>query len=151
MNYSMAIFLINSHARAMACTYEADEGAKRTLFKTLDPNIKEGDYVIVATGTRHGMTVVKVIEADVDVDFDAPDKVEWIVGSVDRAQHERLLEHEKEAIQAIKSAELRKKREELRAAMFADHVETLKALPIAAINGDDEEQEVKTTYTQYSR
>lgn len=138
MNYSTAVFLINKHVRAMNVTYEEGDGAKKTAFKTLDPDIKEDDLVVVETDTRHGFTVCRVVESDIDLDFDSNVPVRWIVGRVDLADHRLTLDQERDAIKAIKSAELRQKREKLRDAMFADHVETLKALPIAAINGDDE-------------
>jgi hypothetical protein len=139
VNYSTAIFLINKHARAIAATYEAEDNAKRSIFKTLDQEISIGDFVVVPTDTRHKMTVVKVVEVDVDVDFDAPTPVQWIIGVVNRGYHEDLLKQESEAIKVIKSAELRKKRDELREAMFKDHLETIKALPLAAMNGDHKE------------
>ncbi len=138
MNYSTAVFLINKNVRAVLGTYEVGDSAKRETFKTLDQNLKAGDFVVVPTDTRHGMTVVKIVDTDVDVDFDSKDNVRWIIAKVDRAPFDGMLEQEAEAIKAIKSAELRKKRDELRNAMFADHIETLKALPIAAINGDTE-------------
>ena len=138
MNYSTAVFLINKHVRAMHVTYEEGDSAKRTIFKTLDPDIDEDDLVVVETDTRHGYTVCKVVEADIDIDFDTNEQIKWIVGRLDTHGHKQTLAQEKEAIKAIKSAELRQKRESLRDAMFADHVETLKALPIAAINGDSE-------------
>lgn len=47
MNYSIAIFLINNSARAIRCEYDKD-GAL-TTFKTLDPSVEEGDFVIVET------------------------------------------------------------------------------------------------------
>lgn len=139
MNYSLAVFLINKNARAVLATYEAEETAKRTLFKTLDPTIAVGDFVIVPTNTRHKMTVVKVVEADVDVDFESRDQVEWIIGRVDSSGFKETLAQEGQALTAIKSAELRKKRDDLRQALFADHIESLKALPITAMNGDTAE------------
>lgn len=135
MNYTTAVFLINKHVRAIMATYEAEDGAKRTMFKTLDDSVKVGDFVTVPTDTRHKMTVVKVVECDVDVDFDSATQVQWVIGEVDRAAYERTLAEEAQAIQAIKSAETQRKRDELRKTMFANHVETLKALPIYA-NGD---------------
>jgi len=142
MNYSTAVFLINKHARAIVATYEADDKATRTTFKTLDPSIKEGDYVIVETDTRHKMTVCKVVETDVDFDFDTPAKMSWVIGKVDRAVFDLTLQQEQSAIAAIKSAELRKKREDLKKSMFADHMESIKALPIYA-NGENVEAESK--------
>jgi hypothetical protein len=137
MNYSTAIFLINKNVRAVVATYEAPENSPRTIFKTLDQTIKVGDFIIVPTDTRHRMTVCKVVDADVDVDFDSATPMAWVIGKIDRSGFDQILDQEAVAITAIKSAELRTKREALRKAMFADHVETLRALPIAAINGDD--------------
>lgn len=139
MNYSTAIFLINKHCRAVLATYEAEDNAKRAMFKTLDPNISVGDFVVVPTDTRHKMTVCKIVETDVDVDFDSPTSVLWIIGKIETSPHEQCLGQEQKAIQVIKSAELRKKRDDLRQAMFADHLDTIKALPIAAVNGDGPE------------
>lgn len=136
MNYTTAVFLINKHVRAVLGTYEAEDNAKRTVFKTLDETVQVGDFVVVPTDTRHKMTVCKIVETDVDLDFDSTVPVCWIIGKVDRVAHESVLAQEQVAIQAIKSAELRKKRDDLRQAMFADHLDTLKALPIAALNGD---------------
>lgn len=138
MNYSTAVFLINKNVRAVLATYEAEDTAKRTVFKTLDETLTVGDYVVVPTDTRHKMTVCKIVETDVDVDFDAPAQVLWIIGKIDRAGYDGVLAQEAKAITAIKSAELRKKRDDLRSTMFADHIETLKALPIAVLNGDGE-------------
>lgn len=136
MNYSTAIFLINKHVRGVLATYEDENNAKRTLFKTLDAKLKVGDYVVVPTDTRHKMTVCKVVETDVDVDFDSHLPVQWVITRIEHEPYEALLAQENKAIQVVKSAELRKKRDDLRAAMFADHLETIKALPIAALNGD---------------
>lgn len=132
MNYTTAVFLINSAVRAVICTYEAEDAAKRTMFKTLDKTIRTGDFVVVPTDTRHKMTVCKVVETDVDVDFDNPACVHWIIRKVDTAPYQTTLAQEADAIAAIKSAEKTKKRNELREAMMADVVE-LKALPITGI------------------
>ena len=137
MNYSTAVFLINKYVRAILATYEAEDTAKRTMFKTLDPTIAVGDFVIVPTDTRHKMTVVKVVETDVDVDFDSHTQVGWVVGKVDQSGYNTVLAQERDAINAIKSAELRKKRQDLRDNMLADSLADIKALPISAINGDD--------------
>lgn len=136
MNYSTAVFLINKHARAIACTYEAADNSARTTFKTLDPEVKVGDFVVVPTDTRHKMTVCKVVEADVDVDFDSTVQMAWIISRVDRAPHEQILAQEAQAVATIKSGELRKKREDLAKSLLADKVADLKALPITAMNGD---------------
>lgn len=131
MNYSTAIFLISDDVRAIMATYEAGDGAPRTMFKTLDQRIKVNDLVVVESGTRHKVTVCKVIEVDVEVDFDCPTKVEWVKGLVDTADADEIKRQEEDAINKIKSAEKRSKREELRAKLMADVGEdSIKSLPI---------------------
>jgi hypothetical protein len=136
MNYSTAVFLINKHVRAVKATYEAGDSAGREIFKTLDTAVKVGDLVVVPTNTRHKMTVVKVVETDVDVDFDSAAPMLWIVSRIDTRNHEICLSQEGDAVAAIKSAELRKKREDLRDSLLKDHMSEIKALPIASMNGE---------------
>lgn len=136
MNYTTAVFLINKNVRAVLCNYEPDLPDKKCMFKTLDPTVKVGDLVIVPTKTRHGMTVSKVIEADVDVDFDSATPVAWIVCKVDQSAHDVTLAQEAEAIAVIMSAERTKKRNELAAALLVDSKDALKALQITVMNGD---------------
>ena len=121
MNYSTALFLFNDKLRAISTVYEPTQETKRATFKTLDPNIKIGDFVAVPTGTRYKMSIVKVVDVDVDVDFDSPIHMDWIIGVVDRAPYEATLTNEGRAIAKMKSAEAHKKREELKKAMFAEH------------------------------
>jgi len=135
MNYSTAVFLINKNVRAIAATYEAEENAPRTIFKTFDDDLKAGDFIVVPTNTRHKMTVCKVVEVDVDPDFDSQTQMAWVVGVVEKADYEDVLAKEAEAIRVVKAAELKKKRDDLRETMFANHIDTIKALPIYA-NGD---------------
>lgn len=132
MNYSTAIFLISDAVRAINISYEPNCN-KRRVFKTLDPNIKVEDFVVIPTGSRYKMTVVKVEEVDLDLDIDTPDEIEWIVGVVDRADFEEIEAQEADAIAKIKSAEKRRKREELRKNLLADAEDDLKALPIYSV------------------
>lgn len=137
MNYSKAVFLINDNVRAVIGTYEAHEGAPQTVFKSFDQSLKESDYVIVPTDTRHKMTVVKIVGfMDVlDVDLESSTQVAWIIGKVNLADYSQILSEEEAAIQAIKSAEKLKKRNELRAALLADGAEKIKGLPISFHGG----------------
>lgn len=130
MNYSTAVFLVNDNIRAILGTYEAEENAKRTMFKTLDPTIKVGDYIVVPTDTRHKMTVLKVTDVGVEVDFDSNTQVPWVISTLDRASYENTLAQESTMIDAIKSAELRKKRDELRKALVID-AEAIRGLQIS--------------------
>lgn len=134
-NLSTAVFLLNPSCRAIMATYELDTAGKlapRTMFKTFDTDIKLGDIVNVVSSTRHGFTVVRVVDVDVEPDFNSTEKVEWIVGKVNIAKHESLVAQELQFHIMIQSAEKRKKRDELRAALLADN-EALQALPIAQV------------------
>jgi len=136
VNYSTAIFLINPDVRCVVGTYEPDVAgapgkAKRELFKTFDKTIAVGDLVVVPTDTRHKATVVKIVETDMDIDVETAEQVRWIVDRVDMRQHTKLLAQEGQAIAAIKAAELRHKRDQLREKLFANHAAKLQELPIA--------------------
>jgi len=140
MNYSTAVFLINKDVRAVACSYEigADGKGKQPFyhFKSLDSTLAVGDYVVIPTDTRHNLTVARVEQLNVDVDLDAPHQLKWIVGRVDRGAYENVLAQEQQAIDVIKSAELRRKRDDLRKAVMIDQTAEaeIKALPIY-VNG----------------
>ena len=139
MNYSRAIFLISDDVRAVECTYEAEDDAPRTMFKTLDQGISVDDFVVVPTGTRHKMTVCKVVAVDVEPDLESGSDIDWVVGVVNRADFESIKSQEGEAIARIKAAERRRKKKELRETMLADAEEDIKALPIYTARDGDEE------------
>lgn len=129
MNYSKAVFLINKDVRAVLAIYDADPPdntinapkAKREMFKTMDPTLRVDELVVVPTDTRHLRTVVKITDVDVDVNFEASDQVKWIIGrAADEGHYQHLMAAEADAIQRIKSAEIRKKREDLKATMLKD-------------------------------
>lgn len=126
MNYSTAIFLVNPAARAVAVSYETDPvtgkgKAPFTLFKTLDPTVKVGDYAVIPTDTRHKMTVVRVEEVDVEVDLDYSAQMQWLVAPVSTAAHEAVLKQEAAGIERIKSAEKAARQKELRDKLLADN------------------------------
>jgi len=133
MNYSTAVFLINDDVRAVACTYEEGDRATRTIFKTMDKTIKPDDFVIVPTDTRHKMTVVKVAAIVEDVDLDSSTQMAWIIGKVERHDFEALLEMEREAIETIKAAEIRKKKKAMRDAIFEHHEAMLDGLQLVKL------------------
>ncbi|BEV44385.1 hypothetical protein [Afipia carboxidovorans] len=140
MNYSTAIFLINPKVRAIAAIYEPDTDARkapRTIFKTFDPTISIGDFILVPTETRHKMTVNKVVEVDVEPDLESHAQMNWVIGTVDRAMYENVLAQEAKAIDLMKAAEKTHAREELRKKMMA-HVDEQKlgALQITRMSGD---------------
>lgn len=137
MNNTTAVFLINDKVRAVYATYDPErKESDKTLFKTFDQGLKVGDFAIVPTNTRHSMTVVKITDTDVEFDIDTQVKMEWVIGRIDLTAYEQTLAQENTAIQMIQSAEKRKKREELKKAIFADQEGAIAALPIAHV-GDD--------------
>jgi hypothetical protein len=133
MNYTTAVFLINKHVRAVTACYEPDKPAE--LFKTLDPDIGVDDYVVVPTDTRHKFTICRVKTVNADVDFDSTMPVRWIVAKVDVSAHASILAQETAAIDTVKRAEFKKKRDDLKAAIFAADADGLAALELHA-NGD---------------
>lgn len=135
MNYSNVILLICDEARAVRVSYE--DNSKTTIKKTIDPEIKVGDYVNVETGTRWNMTVCKVVEVDVEVDFDSDEDLGWIISKVDLAQFDDIKAQELAAIQAIKEDEKRKKRESIQEQLRGVVNPTLAALPIYTMDKED--------------
>lgn len=135
MHRSRIVFLINDDVRAIAATYE--ENQKPTIFKTLDPDIEVDDLVVVETNTRHQMTVVKVTEIDVDVDIDSGQEINWVVHRVDQNVHDDIISKEQEAIRVVNNAEKRRKKEELRASVFAAAEDDLKMLGLTKIDEDE--------------
>lgn len=137
MNKSTIVFLINDNVRAVRAKYEAGETAPTEIFKTFDPDIAVGDLAVVESTTRHEMTVVKVTEVDIDLDLDIQTPVRWIVQRIDQTAHKATLAQEEEAIAAVNSAEKRRKREALRASIFADQTDQIARLSLAKHAGDD--------------
>lgn len=140
-NKSKVIFVLNDSVRAMLATFEKDDPernnkAKREMVKTLDSNIHVGDLVNVETGTRHGVSTMKIVEEDVEVNFADPENVRWIVGKVDLAGFAKVLEQENQAISAIRKAELKKERKDLRATLDESFAEDLKNVALVHQKAD---------------
>lgn len=131
MNYSTAVMLINTNIRAIKVIYEPEtddqipqrvkdtgkkpiKGQIRYVLKTLDKNIQAGDYVVVPTTTRHGLTVVLVDEVDVEVDFDSAAEIKWVISRIDLSDSKTIAAEEIKWIDALKASEKRRKREEIK-------------------------------------
>ena len=139
MNYSTAILLVRKDIRVVDVSYEVDKDGKGirpfTAYKTPDDTLKVGDYVVIPTDTRHGMTVGRIEATDVEVDFDSPVQMKWLVGgAIDLSGYAALQAAEADALAAIRSAETRRKREELAAKLLADNpdLQRLGALDVNA-------------------
>lgn len=138
MDNSKIVFLVNDAARAVRAQYEdgAAQAVKSYTFKTLDTTLKVGDIAVVQSNTRWGYTVVKITEINVDVDFDSNSELRWLVAKVDLAAFERIVEMENAAIAVVQSAELRRKKAELRKTLFADQEAAMDALALARPAGE---------------
>jgi hypothetical protein len=133
MDSSKIVFLINDQVRLIKVNYEPNDkpapGEVRSYqFKTLDQTIRVDDLVIVETGTRHGLTVCKVTEVDLDVDFNDGISLKWAFARVDTEEIDRIRASEAEAITAAKRAELKKQRAALRETIFKEHEDMLTGL-----------------------
>lgn len=121
MNHSKAIFLFSDAARAIHVDYEGSErNPQRILAKTMDPNVKAGDFVIVPTDTRHKMTVVKVIAVDVEYDIESPEAVNWVIGVINPADYQDIVAKEQQAISLLRAAEQQATRKKYQEMMFAN-------------------------------
>ena len=126
MHPSRNVFLLRNDVRVIGCSYEPEAGNFQdhapvsNTFKSLDEDIKLGDFVVVPTDTRHKMTVMRVEEVDMEPLIESDSKIDWIIGVVDKSGFDEMQAQEK-AIQAkIASAKRRKKQEELKAELLAD-------------------------------
>lgn len=127
MNYTTAVMLINPNIRAIKAIYEPDvtdqygkviKTGQRYIFKTLDTNIQKGDLIVVPTTTRHGFTVVKVEEVDIEIDFESSIELKWVVDRVCVSGYSNVQVEESKWIDALKASEKRAKREEIKKKML---------------------------------
>lgn len=128
---SKKIFLINDDVRAMRGKYE--ETGKAELFKTFDQSIRIGDIVTVPSTTRHGITTVKIVDADVEFDFDNTEEAHWIISRVDPDEFLTLIRKEQDALHTIRRSELAQQRAKLRSAIFENQEEVLKTIDLANV------------------
>lgn len=138
MNYSTAVMLINQNIRAIKVSYEVGiDGKGKTpfiMFKTLDKTVAVGDYVVIPTTTRQNMTVVRVEEVDVEVDFESGTEIQWIVDKVNSDDNKNILQEEQKWIEALKASEKRRKREEIKKNMLEMYQDDgIEKLPIASM------------------
>lgn len=133
MNNSLAVFLISDEARALTYSYDKDvegKGINTSPAKTLDPDLKVGDFVVVPTTSRHRMTVVRVESIDDEIDFDNDRNYPWVIDRVNDEHHKETLAKEGAALSAITAARKKKKRQELKEMLLEDTDDAVKALPI---------------------
>jgi phosphoribosyl 1,2-cyclic phosphodiesterase len=134
MDNSVIVPLINDDCRLMKVAYE--DGGSASIMKTLDPTIKVDDLVVVQSGTRWEMTVAKVTEVDIDINFEIQRDVKWIVTRICEKTFDHIKSMEVEAINAVQAAEKKRKKDELRASVMAHHEQQINSLQIANMASD---------------
>jgi hypothetical protein len=126
-NTSLAVFLVDDRARCIKVAYDKqqmyggkDIGSDIKSFKTLDPTIKKGDFVVIETSTRWGLTVGRVEEVDCLVNYANPEEMRWAIG-FDHSTFKLLKEEEQKLIGVVSKAEEQDAREQLRRKMMASN------------------------------
>lgn len=142
---SLLVFLLDDRVRGVRAVYEkldqedlyragaraepmayGDEAEKRAaklkgyLFKTVDPSLAVGDLVVVPTDTRHGFTVCKIVEVDVEPDMTLTTEVKWIVNKIDVSNYFDVLESEKSIKQKVADRALAEQRRKLKETLLGD-------------------------------
>lgn len=120
MHDTRKVFLLDPEPKCIKAVYEAHEDATQTEFKTFDEDIKVDDYVIVPSTTRHEMTVCRVVEIDVEPDLDTSVKMDWVIGKIESSQYETILDQERQLIDAVRSAEKKRRKAQLKEDILAD-------------------------------
>ena len=134
MNRSTTVFLVDNTVKAFTAIYE--DGHKAEYFKTFIADVKKDDLMVVESGTRHGFTVVKVIDPTAVVDIkDTNVIVKWAVSRLDLTEHREIVKQEADAVEKVKAAEFNKMRKDLIDNMVGPDAEALKAINIRPAGG----------------
>lgn len=126
MNLSASIMLVDKTVRPVRVEYDPDNKYNNNpmkWFKTINPDIKLDDLVIVQTNTRHGFTVAKVVEIDFAVDFHSNEPWGWIGGKFDKPAFDAVLKIEDGVKGRVAKAEENKMRKELAESMGLGEVD----------------------------
>lgn len=118
MNHSTHVFLLSDAVRAIVCQYNGVSSNSYT-FKSMDPLIKEGDFVAVKSSidAKFGLTIAKVVEVDAQIDFDPSINYKWIVQRIDMDAYNAIVASEEETVKEIRKQEKNFKKEQLRKAL----------------------------------
>jgi|TARA_R110000851_G_scaffold17651_1_gene55800 hypothetical protein len=154
---SLLVFLIDDSVKAIRAVYEkvneptaiapmpmaygqddphSSPKLRGYLFKTHSADHKVGDLLVVPTDTRHGFTVVKVVEIDAEPDMDAQHAIKWVVGKVDTATYFDIVEQELSIIDTVAKAELKTKRDNLRKTLLGEHEDQFADMKLAIGKGE---------------
>lgn len=135
-NQSTVLILLNQELlggalHTVRVSYDENVKNQHTIKKTFISDLKPGEFVTVQTGTRYNATVCKVVDVDVEVDFDSDTPIGWVFGRVDMAALEKLCAEEARILGVIRDAELKERREKLKAAVLSQLGGTLPQLEVS--------------------
>lgn len=122
--------LLNGALHTVRVSYDESVKNQHTIKKTFISDLKPGEFVIVQTSTRYNATVCKVVEVDVEVDFDSDTPIGWVFGRVDMATLEKLCAEEERILNVIRNAELAERRLKLKNTVLAQLGDTLPQLTV---------------------
>jgi hypothetical protein len=121
MNPTLAALVASDEVKLINVVFE--KGRHRTpkyAYKCAIPDVAVNDKVIVEPSDEYPLgSVARVEEIDVDVNYHDSRNYKWVVQKVDESRHEKLLEQEQRVIDMVSKAEMRSKRDALRASLTA--------------------------------
>ena len=133
------ITLLQEHYTTVGVAFDRDPATHYTckVDKALD--LKEGDLVVVPAGSSFKVGRVARVDAEPDIDIEAPYALKWVVQKVDTTKFDEQVRRETEAMERIKVDQRAKAREAALKELMADTtIAELRALlnqPQEAING----------------
>ena len=105
--------------------------AEGDVFKTMDATLRVGDIIAVQASTRHGITVCRVTEVDVEIDLDTPTEIKWVISRINTEAFMAVLSMEAEAIKAVQRSEKQARREKIKKQIIGDNADIISTLAIA--------------------
>lgn len=114
---SALAFLLDESLKAVSAVYESHDGAPVEVFKSKIDGLEAGDLIAVQSGTRHEVTVCKVVDSDVVPTLDATTSYKWAIGKIEMEYHNHIVARENKAVDAIKERQRREHREKLQRTM----------------------------------
>ncbi len=119
-NKSLAVFAVDNSVRGIIAVYnDGDDASKGIFYKTFDQDIEVNDIVIVPAKSRLGFTTNKVVQVDVDPDFERTKEVKWIAGRADFTTYESNIAGEKALMEKLNEGDRARARESVAADLKA--------------------------------
>ena len=116
-------FLADEGVTAVNVTF--DRFGKQYMYKTNLKGIKEGDIVLVPSGSTHfdhngsrlPIGTAEVVEIDAEVDYDSTIPLKWLVGKVDLSHYDQTLAADEKLMTQVVKVEKEVKKRQLKEAL----------------------------------